>query len=190
MTTNSGKMPTVNVVRIVTTFEDLMVPATKSSDRRTPLEWTFLVLFYPIVLFFYVVYKYPYWLVPEGTDLRLFHVCGKSPGFWYATLYSGLVAGVCLWVLIANQNRYQRSKSKQPLSAYQRGKFLSILLSQSIAFYAVPFILPALSQPGGFFNDPGRLASKSAHLCLSGVSERRVSGVSVPRDPRCGMVFW
>jgi polyferredoxin len=144
--------------------QSLMVKATKASDQRRPAEYAFLALFYPAMLAFYVIYKYPHWLVNEGTDLRIFHVLGKSPGFWYATVYTGLVAGVCLWVLVANRNRYQRSVKKGPLSAYQRWKFISILLSQSIAFYLVPFILPALAQPGGFFNDPGKLASKSAHV--------------------------
>ena len=83
-----------------------------------------------------------------------------------ATNYTALVAGTCLWVLIANQIRYQRSKKKEPLSAYQRSKFLSIWLAQSVAFYLIPFILPALWQEGGFFNDPAKLASKSAHVYI------------------------
>jgi ferredoxin-type protein NapH len=136
----------------------------KSSDARSFAEWMFVALFFPATVAFYTVYKYPEWLVPAGTDLRVFHVLGKSPGFWYATIYTGLVAGVCLWVLIANQNRYQRSKKREPLSRYQRGKFISILLAQTIAFYLVPFILPVLRQEGGFWNDPGKLPYKGAHV--------------------------
>ncbi|HUY33029.1 MAG TPA: 4Fe-4S binding protein [Pirellulales bacterium] len=136
----------------------------KTSDRRTVAEWLFLAVFYPAVFGFYVIYKYPYWVLPAGADLRAFHLGGKSPGFWYATVYTAIIAGTCAWVLIANRNRYQRSKKKEPLSTYQRGKFTSILLAQTIGFYLFPYILPALRQPGGFFNDPARLAGKSAHV--------------------------
>lgn len=137
---------------------------TKHSNRRTNAEKSFLLLFYPAVVAFYVIYKYPYWVLGADGDVRVFHVLGKSPSFWYATVYTALVASVCGWVLIANQNRYQRSKKKEPLSAYQRGKFTSILFSQVIAFYLLPFIVPALRQPGGFFNDPPKLAGKAAHV--------------------------
>lgn len=136
----------------------------KASDQRTLAEKVFLVMFFPGVLFLYVVYKYPYWLLPAGADLRSFHLFGKSPAFWYATVYSGIVCGVCIWVLISNKNRYQRSKKKGVLSGYQRKKFTSILLVQFLAFYLVPYVIPGLRQEGGFFNDPGKLASKQAHV--------------------------
>jgi len=136
----------------------------RTSDQRSVGEFLFLLLFYPVVVAFYVIYKYPDWVLPADGDLKTFHLLGKSPGFWYLTVYTGLVCGTCLWVLIDGRNRYQRSKNKEPLSKYQRAKFISILLSQSIAFYLVPFVLPALSQPGGFFNDPGKLAVKTAHV--------------------------
>lgn len=135
-----------------------------AADRRTTGERAFLLVFYPALLAFYSIYKYPHWFLDAGTDLRCFHLFGKSPGFWYATVYTGIVAATCVWVLFANQNRYQRSKKKEPLSAYQRGKFLSILCSQTVAFYLVPFVLPAMWQEGGFFNDPPKLASKAAHV--------------------------
>lgn len=141
-----------------------MPPTAKTSDQRSVAEQAFLFLFYPAVLAFYVVYKYPNWLIGEHGDLRMFHFLGKSPGFWYASLYTGIIVTTCAWVLVVNQNRYQRSKRKEPLSAYQRSKFWSILLSQSIVFYLVPFVIPGLMQPGGFFSDPGKLASKSAHV--------------------------
>ncbi|HVC93152.1 MAG TPA: 4Fe-4S binding protein [Pirellulales bacterium] len=137
---------------------------TIASKRRSPAEWAFLAVFYPAVFAFYVIYKYPHWILPAGADPRTFYLLGKSPGFWYASLYTALVAGTCLWVLAANRNRYQRSKKKEPLSPYQRGKFTSILLAQSIGFYLVPYVLPALLQPGGFFDDPAKPASKAAHV--------------------------
>lgn len=135
-----------------------------SSSRRSKSEWLFLAVFYPVMIVFYVIYKYPRWLLPGESELAAFHLLGKCPGFWYATVYSLLVCGTCLWVLIANRNQYQRSRKKEPLSRYQRNKFLSILLVQGIVFYAAPFIIPALRQPGGFFNDPPRIATKDAHV--------------------------
>lgn len=137
---------------------------TKKADRRTLAEWMFVLLFFPTIVTFYSIYKYPDWFIGAGSDLRVFHAFGKSPGFWYATIYTGLIVGTCLWVLFANQNRFQRNRKKESLSAYQRGKFRSILLAQAIAFYLVPFVLPALRQEGGFFNDPAKIASKAAHV--------------------------
>jgi ferredoxin-type protein NapH len=133
-------------------------------DTRTAGEWAFLLVFYPAIVAFYSIYKYPRWFIAEETDLRVFHLFGKSPGFWYATVYTLVVAATCVWVLVANRNRYQRSTKKGPLSSYQRAKFLSILLSQSVVFYLVPFVLPGLSQEGGFFNDPPKIATKAAHV--------------------------
>lgn len=138
----------------------------KKSDRRTTGEIAFLLLFYPAVLAFYAIYKYPHWLVGEGADLRVFHLLGKSPGFWYATVFTGVVAATCMWVLVANKNRYQRSNRKQSLSPYQRAKFASILLSQTVVFYLIPIVLPACWQEGGFFNDPPKVASKATHIYL------------------------
>ncbi len=141
-----------------------MITTTHTTSSRSRIEWLFLGLFLPTTFLFYLVYKYPQWLLPEHGDLRTFYLFGKSPGFWYATLYTGLVAAVCVWVLIGNKNRYQRSKKKDPLTPYQRAKFLSILLAQTVGFYIVPFILPALSQEGGFWNDPPKVATKAAHV--------------------------
>ena len=76
------------------------------------------------VLAFYLIYKYPNWLLGADGDLRTFHLAGKSPGFWYVTLYTGIVCGASAWVLISGKNRYQRSKKKGPLSPYQSNRFL------------------------------------------------------------------
>lgn len=138
--------------------------AVKKSDQRSLNEKLFLVVFFPAVLIFYVIHKYPHWLLGPDGDLTTFHLLGKSPGFWYGTVYTGLVCGTCLWVLISNRNQYQRSKKKGPLSAYQRNKFRSILIVQFVAFYFAPYVLPGLRQAGGFFNDPGRVATKAAHV--------------------------
>ena len=137
----------------------------KKSDQRPLSEKIFLVLFFPIVIAFYLIYKYPTWFVGDAPeDLFAFHFLGKSPGFWYATIYTGIVCGTCVWVLVTNKNRYQRSKKKDGLSAYQRNKFSSILIVQFVAFYLFPYILPALKQEGGFFNDPAKVSTKAAHV--------------------------
>lgn len=138
--------------------------AKKKTDERSLAEKIFLLFFFPIVLLFYVIYKYPNWLLPTDGDLRTFHFLGKSPGFWYASIYTGIVCGTCLWVLITDKNRYQRSKKKNPLSDYQRKKFTCILLVQFVAFYFFPYLLPGLRQDGGFFNDPAKVGAKTAHV--------------------------
>lgn len=138
--------------------------AVKKSDQRSLNEKLFLVVFFPAVLIFYVIHKYPHWMLGPDGDLTTFHLLGKSPGFWYGTVYTGLVCGTCLWVLISNRNQYQRSKKKGPLSTYQRNKFRSILIIQFVAFYFAPYVLPGLRQDGEFFNDPGRVATKAAHV--------------------------
>ena len=51
-----------------------------------------------------------------------------------------------------------------PLSNYQRNKFTCILLVQFVAFYFFPYLLPGLQQDGGFFNDPGKIGAKTAHV--------------------------
>ena len=140
------------------------VKSATKKDQRGGWERAFLVLFYPSLIAFYGLYKYPQWFLPAGADLRTLHLLGKSPGFWYATVYTAVVAASCLWVLIVNRNCYERSTRRSPLSAYQRAKFLSILLSQTIVFYLIPFVIPAFAQEGGFFNDPPRVASKAAQV--------------------------
>jgi ferredoxin len=135
-----------------------------AKEKRTAAEWAFLLLFYPALLGCYLIYKYPHWLLPGGADLRAFHLFSKSPGFWYSSLYTAIVVGTCLWVLLTGLNRYQGTSKKKALSRYQRAKFTSILLAQLVGFYFLPFILPALRQPGGFWNDPPKIAAKAAHV--------------------------
>jgi len=136
--------------------------ATRSSKERI-----FLLIFVPLVVAFYGVHKYPQFVLDLfGSDagLESLHLLGKSPGFWYATVYTALVSGTCLWVLLSGSNRYQLKKKKGPLSKYQRSKFLSILLAQSIAFYFIPYVLPGLMREGSFFEDPAQVASKASHV--------------------------
>ena len=137
---------------------------TQLKNRRSLPERIFLCVFYPAVVGFYILYKYPNWILGNDGNFASLHFLGKRPGFWYATVYTMLVGGTCLWVLVTNRNRYQRSRKKEPLSSWQRWKFVSILLSQTIAFYLLPFVIPDLTQPGGFFSDPPTVSSKAAHI--------------------------
>ena len=134
--------------------------------RRAWPERVFLALFLPGVLAFYAIHKYPRVvldLVGSRDGTSVFHLAGKAPGFWYASVYTALVCGTCLWILLGGRNQYQATK-KGPLSRYQRSKFLSILLAQLIAFYLVPYVLPALTRPEGFFQDPVAVGGKAAHV--------------------------
>ena len=136
----------------------------RNKDRRTVGERFFLLFFYPAVVGFYLIYRYPHWLLPREADLRTFYLFGKSPGFWYNSLYTAIIVGTCLWVLLTGLNRYQWTSKKKPLSRYQRAKFTSILLAQAIGFYLLPFVVPGLLQIGGFWNDPPRIPTKAAHV--------------------------
>jgi len=61
------------------------IMATIASKHPSPTEWAFLAVFHPAVLGFYVICKYPHWILPAGADPRTFYLLGKSPGFWYAS---------------------------------------------------------------------------------------------------------
>lgn len=111
--------------------------------KRSLNEKLFLILFLPTVIGFYLIYKYPTWFVPEHEVPNYFYFWGKSTGFWYHTVYTLIVCGIALWILINNKAVYGKNK-KKVLSKYQKSKFLSIFLSQLIAFYFIPFWVPAL----------------------------------------------
>ena len=132
--------------------------------ERTQSEKIFLVFFFPIVIGFYLIYKYPLWFVetPEQVE-NYFYWFGKSTGFWYGTVYTGIIVLMCLKVLLKHKTPYGRNKRK-PLSSYQRNKFVSILLSQSILFYIVPYLIPGFKQVGGFFADTYSPVNKNAYV--------------------------
>ena len=58
---------------------------------------------------------------------------------------------------------YGKNKRKG-LSTYQRNKFISIFLSQSILFYIVPYLIPGFKQAGGFFADSYAPVNKDAYV--------------------------
>lgn len=63
---------------------------------RSWLEIAFVVIFVPGIIAFYSIYKWPAFL---GDHEGSFYLLGKSPGFYYGLVYTGIVCGVCLWVL-------------------------------------------------------------------------------------------
>ena len=120
--------------------------------KRSTAEIIFLFLFLPLTIGFYLIYKYPTWFVPQEQVVSSFYWFGKSTGFWYSTLYTAIVCILAAKVFIRSKAVYGKNK-KKPLSKYQRNKFISIFVSQLIFFYAVPYLIPAFTQEGGFFND-------------------------------------
>ncbi len=133
-------------------------------NSRSVSEKIFLVFFFPIVIGFYLIYKYPLWFVdtPEQV-VSNFYWFGKSTGFWYATIYTGLIVFICGRVLLSGKTPYGKNKNKK-ISSYQRKKFTSILLSQSILFYIVPYLIPGLRSAGGFFSDAYAPIGKDAYV--------------------------
>ncbi len=131
---------------------------------RSTFEKTFLIFFFPLVIGFYLIYKYPLLFVDSEQEVvQYFYWFGKSTSFWYSTVYSGLIVFICARVLLRGKTPYGKAKGKK-LSTYQRNKFLSILLSQAILFYILPFIIPGLKQDGGFFADNYSPLNKNAYV--------------------------
>jgi len=131
---------------------------------RTTGEKIFLLFFFPVVIGFYLIYKYPLMFVdtPEQV-VDSFYWFGKSTSFWYSTAYSFYVCFICVKVLLMNRTPYGSNKSKK-LSSYQRKKWISILLSQSILFYIVPYIIPGLKRETPFFADAYAVVNKDAYV--------------------------
>ena len=131
--------------------------------QRSISEKLFLIFFFPFVLGMYLIYKYPLWFVSESEVVSTFYWFGKSTSFWYNTLYTGIVCWIAGKIVLSKKNPYGKGKKKN-LSNYQRNKFISIFLSQLILFYLLPFIIPGLSQEGGFFNDIYKPVGKDAYV--------------------------
>lgn len=132
--------------------------------KRSNSEKAFLVFFFPVTIIFYLIYKYPLWFVDTPEEVvKYFYWFGKSTGFWYASVYTGTIAIICLQVLIKGATPYGKNKRKA-ISPYQKKKFISILLSQVILFYIVPYIIPGLKNAGGFFADTFSPVNKNAYI--------------------------
>jgi ferredoxin-type protein NapH len=132
--------------------------------KRSKSEIIFLILFFPITIGFYLIYKYPLWFVDTPEEVvKHFYFFGKSTGFWYSTIYTGIVAFICGKVLLSGSTPYGKNKRKK-ISSYQRKKFISILLSQVVLFYLVPYIIPAITKGGNFFADTYSAVNKDAYV--------------------------
>ena len=110
--------------------------------QRSISERIFLPLFLIATIVGYITLKYPEFLISieiikSSGDLYLF---GKSPSFWYMLIYTLIVCGIALKVLLSGKNLYGKGKqSQKPLSKYQKIKFTSIFLSQLIFFFHYSF---------------------------------------------------
>ena len=117
--------------------------------KRSLAEKVFLSLFLPAVLIIYIAKAYPS-LITGALGIAdpfgdFFYFAGKSPNFWYQTLYTGIVVLICVLLLFKGKSPYGNRAGKAALSSYQKKKFTSILLVQFIGFYFLPFVLPMIS---------------------------------------------
>ncbi len=131
--------------------------------KRSAGEKLFLILFFPIVIGFYLIYKYPLWFVEKEQVAATFYWWGKSSSFWYSTAYALLVCGISIKVVFSGKTPYSKARNK-PLSSYQKWKFISIFFSQLIFFWFIPYILPCLIREGSFFDDPYMPVNKDAYV--------------------------
>ncbi|MCB0356123.1 MAG: 4Fe-4S binding protein [Bdellovibrionales bacterium] len=132
---------------------------------RSSAEKIFLWLYLPLVIIFYLVYKYPTWFVSESEVANTFYWWGKSTSFWYNSLYTGIVCFICAKILWRGKTPYGKDKTKA-LSPYQRKKFMSIFGAQLLFFYLVPFYLPYLMNGKSFFADSYSPLNKNAYVYL------------------------
>lgn len=130
---------------------------------RTTSEKIFLVFFFPVVIGFYLIYKYPTWFVDQSAVADTFYWFGKSTSFWYNTLYTGIVCFICGKVLLSGSTPYGKDKTKA-LSPYQKKKFASIFTAQLVFFYLLPFYLPVLLGKQDFFGDTYAPLNKNAYV--------------------------
>ena len=134
-------------------------------SKRSPRSWqekTFLLLFVPSVVLFYTAYKYPAIFSDSSGAFVYF---GKSISFWYAFAYTALVDVIAIRILIRGTNVYSMKKRNPgALPAYQRRKFLTIGLVQTIVFFLIPFVALPLASGNAFFQDAAYNPVKSAHV--------------------------
>lgn len=130
---------------------------------RTTAEKVFLIIFLPVVVGFYLIYKYPLWFVAQDAVESTFYWFGKSTGFWYNTVYTATVCGIAAKVVLSGKTPYGKNKSA-PISAYQRNKFLSIFCSQLVLFYLIPYFVPVLFKGQPFFGDTYAPVNKNAYV--------------------------
>ena len=136
----------------------------KAASRSTS-EIIFLLFFFPVVIGFYLIYKYPTWFVPADQVVDTFYWFGKSTGFWYNTVYTGIVCWIAARVVLRSKAIYGKNK-KKPLSSYQKKKFISIFFAQLIFFYLVPYFLPVLTGKISFWDTTYKPVNKDAYVYM------------------------
>ena len=136
--------------------------------KRSLTEKIFLIFFLPAVFLMYVVYKYPEKLVELGLldTVRSVYFLDKSPSFWYATLYTGIVSIIALKVLFKNRSPYKKGKNPA-LSPYQRNKFISIFIVQFGLLYLLPYFITPLLNGVDLFFDPTKPTVTDAYVYIS-----------------------
>jgi len=132
--------------------------------KRSIHEGVFLLFFVPAIIAFYLVYKYPMLFVDQENIKATFFFFGKNPSFWYSLAYSSIVCIIAGRILLVGTSPYQKGKKKKPLSSYQKKKWFSILLSQSLFFFVFPYILPWILHGGNFWDDPYTPLNKDAYV--------------------------
>lgn len=130
---------------------------------RTPTEKIFILLYIPFVLLFYSIYKYPTFFVSPDQVEQYFYFFGKSTSFWYSTVYTLFICVICVQILWKDRSPYS-SDSSVRLSTYQKWKWRSILASQFILFYFVPYYLPYILSGDAFFGDTYAPVNKNAYV--------------------------
>ncbi|MCK5884226.1 MAG: 4Fe-4S binding protein [Bacteriovoracaceae bacterium] len=120
--------------------------------KRSLAEKLFLIFYFPSIIGFYLIYKFPLWFMEQESITQFLYWGGKSISFWYITFYTSLVVGICLWILIRNKSPYSKGP-KRPLSNYQKWKFIFIAMAQLFFFYLIPFFIPWIIKGGSFFGD-------------------------------------
>ena len=133
------------------------------SIKRSLSEKVFIFFFIPTIIIFYLIYKYPIWFVEPEEVSTIFYWGGKSTSFWYGTVYTLFVCFICLKQLIINKSPYSKKKNIA-LSTYQKWKWISILFSQFVFFYFIPFLLPFVLSGEPFFNDQYSSLDKDAYI--------------------------
>jgi len=141
----------------------------KGTYTRSNYEKVFIFFFMPTVLIGYLLYKHPQFFVDWGliSDPSVLYFFGKSPSFWYSTLYTGIITWVGMSVILSKKSLYKKGKNTS-LSSYQRWKFISIVSVQFILLYLLPYyIVPFMNGIPFFGGDPVKAADLTAFVYVS-----------------------
>jgi ferredoxin-type protein NapH len=133
------------------------------NSKRSLAEKIFIVFFIPAIIIFYLIYKYPLLFVSAEEVAATFYWGGKSTSFWYGTAYTFFVCFICIKQLVINKSPYSKKKNVK-LSSYQKWKWISIMFSQFVLFYFIPYLFPYFITGESFFNDQYTPINKDAYV--------------------------